>query len=640
MNNIKTMMSTNFIEYASYVIKERAIPDINDGLKPVQRRILHSLYELDDGKFNKVANVVGHTMRYHPHGDASIFSSLVVLANKELFIDKQGNFGNIYTGDEASASRYIECRLSQLAKEVLFNDDLTEYSSSYDGRNKEPVTLPLRIPGLLLMGAEGIAVGMSTKILPHNFSELLDAQIKILQDKPYAVYPDFQQGGTIDVGEYQKGNGKIKVRAVIEVRDNKTLVIKEIPYGTTTQSVINSIENATKKGKIKIATINDFTAENVEIELKVARGEDANDVLKSLYAYSDCEQSISVNLITIVNNKPKMLNVNQVLEYNTKKLVNDLKKNLEIEKGKLEKKLNDLTLEQIFIENRIYKKIEELKSYEIILSTIKKEMEKFKQMFIRPLTNDDIENLLQIKIKRISRFDIDNHRRDIDDIVRKIKEIEVNLRNLKKYTINFLTKLIEKYREIYKRRTKIEKMESISIKEVSRDDIKIYWDKKTGFFGTEVKGDYYFTGSAFDKFLIIAEDSTYKVVNVSDKVFVDIHLLYINKFDNKNFFSVIYTDLNTKISYAKKFKIDKFITNKVYRLAPSDKAKINYLSTSLNDKVMVYYEKKAKQKIKQEIFDFTKIELKSPGVRGNRVSTKTVASIKKIEKGNKNKNEE
>ena len=322
MSYVKKMMNTNFLEYASYVIKDRAITDINDGLKPVQRRILHSLYEMEDGKFNKVANVVGNTMKYHPHGDASIYSSLIVLANKDFFIEKQGNFGNIYTGDEASAARYIECRLTPLAKEVLFNKDLTEYTDSYDGRNKEPITFPSKIPNLLLMGTEGIAVGMSTRVLPHNFNELLEAQIKILNNEKYSIYPDFPQRGLIDVSEYKKGNGKVKVRAVIEIKDNKTLIIKEIPYGTTTQSIANSIEQGVKKGKIKINSINDYTSDKVEIELKTSRGENAEDVLKSLYAYSDCELSISVNLITLVENKPIQLTVNKVLEYNTKKLKN------------------------------------------------------------------------------------------------------------------------------------------------------------------------------------------------------------------------------------------------------------------------------------------------------------------------------
>ena len=617
------MLGSNFIEYASYVIKDRAIPDINDGLKPVQRRILHSLEEMDDGKFNKVANVVGNTMKYHPHGDASIYSSLVVLANKDLFIEKQGNFGNIYTGDEASAARYIECRLSPLAKEVLFNKDLTEYTDSYDGRNKEPVALPAKIPNLLLLGAEGIAVGMSTKILPHNFNELLEAQICILKNKTFNIYPDFIQGGEIDVSEYNKGNGKVKVRAVIEVKDAKTLVVKEIPYGTTIQSLINSIESGVKKGKIKINTINDYTAEKVEIELKTARGENAEDVLKSLYAYSDCEVSISINLITIVDNKPKHLNVNQVLKYNTDKLVEDLRRELQIEKDKLEQKLHDLTLEQIFIENRIYKNIEELKTYESIISTVKLAMNKFKKLFIRELKLEDIEKLLEIKIKRISRYDIDRHKKNIDDIVRNINDIKKKLSNVTKYTIEYLGNLLGKYGKLYPRRTKISKIETISLKEISRAD------KEGGFFGTDVKGDHYFIASDFDKFLVITGNCKYKIVSVDSKVFVDTNVLYINKVDVKKVFSLIYTDMNSKISYAKKFRIKQFLVNRLYHLGLTENCRIDYLSTGVNDKVKVTYVKKPKQKVNEEIFNFSTIEIKNVTARGNKVSNKTLLKAEK-----------
>lgn len=629
MGFVKNMMSTNFIEYASYVIKDRAITDIDDGLKPVQRRILHSLNEVDDGKFNKVANVVGNTMKYHPHGDASIYSSLVVLANKDLFIEKQGNFGNIYTGDEASAARYIECRLSPLAKEVLFNKDLTEYVDSYDGRNKEPVTLPSRIPNLLLTGTEGIAVGMSTKVLPHNFNELLDAQIKILKNEKYEIYPDFFQGGLIDVSEYKKGNGKVLVRAVIEIKDNKTLLIKEIPYGTTTQSIMNSIEQGVKKGKIKISSINDFTAEKVEIELKTSRGENAEDIIKSLYAYSECELSISTNLITLVNNKPVQLTVDKVLEYNTKKLVSDLKKELEIEKNKLQQKLHDLTLEQIFIENRIYKKIEELKTYEGIIKTITNEMNKFKHFFIRSLVLDDVERLLQIKIKRISRFDIDNHKKEIDDIVRAIKDIESKLKNLKKYTIGYLNNLINKYGKDYPRKTKIIKMDTISVKDIPAEEMKVFWDKSNGFFGTDVKGDHYFLAAAFEKFLVISKDSTYKIISIESKKFIDTNVIYIDKFDPKKTFSVIYTDLDSSFSYAKKFKIEKFITNKVYSIGSANKGSINYISFDPKDKITVFYKKKPRQKINEEVFDFSTLELKGVSARGNRISSKIVSKITK-----------
>lgn len=627
MSFVKNMLANNFIEYASYVIKERAIPDIKDGLKPVQRRILHSLYEVDDGKFHKVANVVGNTMKYHPHGDASIYSSLVVLASKDLFIDKQGNFGNIFTGDEASAARYIECRLSELAKEVLFNPDITEYTESYDGRNKEPVTLPAKIPVLLLMGAEGIAVGMSTKILPHNFNELLDAQIKIIKGEKFEVYPDFPQGGLIDVSEYKKGNGKVTIRAVIEVKDNKTIVIKEIPYGTTTQSLISSIENGVRKGKIKIATINDYTAEKVEIELKTARGENAEDVLNSLYAFSDCQITTTLSLITIVDNKPKVMSVNEVLIYNTKKLISDLTKELNIEKNKLLQELHDLTLEQIFIENRIYKKIEELETYEEVLKTVEDNMNKYKKLFIRPLIKDDIEKLLQIKIRRISKYDIERYRNQKDDIIKKLKLVEARLLDVNKYAIEYLKNIKDKYGKNFARKTKIIKIKPIDIKEIAQPSVKVYWDKERGFLGTDVKGEISFNVSSYEKFLVINDDFTYRVVPVTDKIFVDTNVLFLDLFDENRVFSLIYTDLANMISYAKKFQIKKFITNKIYTLSPIEKCKINFLSTDNDPIVEIKFVKKPKIKVTNMIYKFKDIEIKGVTSRGNKVSSKEIEEV-------------
>lgn len=616
------MIGSNFIEYASYVIKDRAIPDIDDGLKPVQRRILHSMDEMDDGKFNKVANVIGNTMKYHPHGDQSIGGSLVVLANKDYFIEKQGNFGNIFTGDDASAPRYIECRLSPLAKEVLFNKEITEYVDSYDGRNKEPVTLPAKVPVLLMMGTEGIAVGMTTKILPHNFGELLAAEIAILQNKDFEIYPDFPQGGIIDVTEYAKGNGKVKIRAKIEMPNDKTLLIKEIPFGTTTESLIGSIENAAKKNQIKISSINDYTAEKVEIEIKPGRGETAADIEKALYAYTDCEVTLSVSCILIMDNKPVEMTVDDVLRHNAQKLVVDLEKELNIEKHKLTERLQDMTLEQIFIENRIYKKIEELKTYEEIIATITKELNKFKKLFIRDLTIEDIERLLEIKIKRISRFDIENHRRNMDDIVRKLEEIEVNLKNVVKYTIKYIQGIQTKYAKQYPRKTQIKKFKTVTVKEIEKDiDVNVYWDKKGGFLGTDVKSDTVLTALPGEKFLVICKDATYKVVGVESKIFIDTTAMYVEKFDEKKVFCLIYTDLATNTAYSKKFKIEKFLTNKVYNLSPSGKGRIEYLSVNPKQKVVLHYVKKPKQKINEEPFSFADVEIKGYGIKGNKVCT-------------------
>ncbi|MBR3732803.1 MAG: DNA topoisomerase IV subunit A [Spirochaetales bacterium] len=620
--SIKDMIGSNFIEYASYVIKDRAIPDIDDGLKPVQRRILHSMDEMDDGKFNKVANVIGNTMKYHPHGDQSIGGSLVVLANKDYFIEKQGNFGNIFTGDDASAPRYIECRLSPLAKEVLFNKEITEYVDSYDGRNKEPVTLPAKVPVLLMMGTEGIAVGMTTKILPHNFGELLAAEIAILQNKDFEIYPDFPQGGIIDVTEYAKGNGKVKIRAKIEMPNDKTLLIKEIPFGTTTESLIGSIENAAKKNQIKISSINDYTAEKVEIEIKPGRGETAADIEKALYAYTDCEVTLSVSCILIMDNKPVEMTVDDVLRHNAQKLVVDLEKELNIEKHKLTERLQDMTLEQIFIKNRIYKKIEELKTYEEIIATITKELNKFKKLFIRDLTIEDIERLLEIKIKRISRFDIENHRRNMDDIVRKLEEIEINLKNVVKYTIKYIQGIQTKYAKQYPRKTQIKKFKTVTVKEIEKDiDVNVYWDKKGGFLGTDVKSDTVLTALPGEKFLVICKDATYKVVGIESKIFIDTTAMYVEKFDEKKVFCLIYTDLATNTAYSKKFKIEKFLTNKVYNLSPSAKGRIEYLSVNPKQKVVLHYVKKPKQKINEEPFSFADVEIKGYGIKGNKVCT-------------------
>jgi len=629
MSFVKNMISRNFIEFASYVIKDRAIPDISDGLKPAQRRIFHSLNEMDDGKFNKVANVIGNTMKYHPHGDASISSALIVLANKEYFIEKQGNFGNIYTGDEASAARYIECRLTSLAKETMFNDELTEYVDSYDGRNKEPVSLPTKIPVLLLSGTEGIAVGMSTKILSHNFNELLKAQIAILNNQEFEIYPDFFQGGIMDVSEYANGNGKVKIRALIEKPNDKTLIIKEIPYCTTTESLIESIDNASKKGKIKISSINDFTTEKVEIEIKVSRGENSTDVEKLLYAYTDCEVSVSLNCIVIKDGRPHECGVSDLLRYNTEKLVVDLKRELEIEKDKLTEKLNDLTLEMIFIENRIYKKIEEIAVYDEIISTVIKELNKHKKLFIRELKTEDVERLLEIKIRRISRFDIENHKKNMDDIVRRLDLVKERLKDVVKYAIEYIDNLIKKYGGAYRRKTKIRKIKTLSASEIVQPDVKVYWDKKTGFLGTDVKSDERFTASPIDKFLVISKDCSYKVVSIDSKTFIDTKVEYLAKYDDNVTFSLIYTDLESKISYAKKFKITKYLTNKVYNLAFCEKGRVDYLSVNPKDKVVIEYVKKPRPKNNSEIFSFSEVEIKSSSAKGVRVSTKELKKVTK-----------
>ena len=411
MPYLDTLYQNNFIEYASYVVKDRAIPHIDDGLKPVQRRILHALFEMDDGKFHKVANVVGQAMKYHPHGDAAICAALVILANKNMFIERQGNFGNIYTGDMASAARYIECRLTPLAREVLYNPELTQYLDSYDGRNEEPLVFPAKIPVLLAQGAEGIAVGMATRILPHNLVELLQAQVAYLEDKPFQLYPDFPTGGQVDVSEYDDGNGKVRVRARLDSRESKRIVIREIPYGTTTESLIASIEEAARKNKVKVSSIYDYTAEEVEIELKLARGVYAGEVIDALYAFTDCEVSISTSMMLIDADKPGIKSVTSVLQHNVDRLVDILKVELQNEARRLQDRLHAKTLEQIFIANRIYKAIEEVSDAPGIPVVVLEGLEPFAAEIGREVTREDVDALLTIPIRRISLYDLGQGRK-------------------------------------------------------------------------------------------------------------------------------------------------------------------------------------------------------------------------------------
>ncbi|MFC1827090.1 DNA topoisomerase IV subunit A, partial [Thermodesulfobacteriota bacterium] len=538
------LFDENFMEYTSYVIKERAIPDMSDGLKPVQRRILQTLSNMDDGRFQKVANVVGETMKLHPHGDASIFAALVNLANKDLLIERQGNFGNIFTGDHASAPRYIECRLTPLAKDTLFNKDLTEFEPSYDGRMQEPVTLPAKIPMLLLLGAEGIAVGMATKIMPHNFRELLRAQKKILKGQSVTLFPDFQKGGMLDVSGYNNGNGRLKCRAKIVEKNEKTIVIEEIPHSTTTSSIIDSIEKADKGGKIKIQSINDYTAEKLEIEIKLARGIYAKDTIKALYAFTDCEVAISPNLTVIKDNNPVNVSVEEVLKDNTEKLVQDLEKELQIELSRLQDKLHARTLEQIFIEERIYKKIEECKTSKAITDTLSKSLAKFESKLIKPVSQEDIERLLEIRIKRISRFDIDRQSKEIKGIKVSIKEVQKKLKDIVGFTINYLDDLLKKYGRHYPRRTTIETFAGVKARKVALSNLTVGYHRETGLLGYQVKTDcdMIVPCSEYDKILLIYRDGSYKAIKVPEKIFVDHDVYWAGKVAGKTIFNLLYRE--------------------------------------------------------------------------------------------------
>jgi topoisomerase-4 subunit A len=627
------LFDQNFIEYTSYVIKERAIPDIDDGLKPVQRRILQTLYNMDDGRFQKVANVVGDTMKLHPHGDASIFSALVNLANKGYLIDRQGNFGNIHTGDQASAARYIECRLSPLAKETLFNPDLTGYVESYDGRMQEPITLPAKIPLLMLQGAEGIAVGMATKIMPHNFCELLEAQKDILNDLPVTLYPDFVQGGMLDVSGYEDGNGRIKCRAKIVEKNDKTILIKEIPYGTTTQSLSDSIEKAAKAGKIKIMSINDYTAEEVEIEVKLARGVYAKDTIKALYAFSDCEVSISPNLTLIREGRPENIPVTEVLRYNTQKLVADLEKELHIELGRMQDKLHSRTLERIFIEERIYKQIEECKSYKAVIDTVNAAFVPFGDQLLRPVSREDIERLLEIRIKRISRYDIDKQKKEIKTINAGIKKVTTSLKDMVAYTISYLDDLLDRYGKYYPRRTEIMTFKEVKARRVALSNLTVGYSIDTGLMGYHVKSDcdIGFACSEYDRILLIMRDGAYKIINVVDKVFVGHEIIWAGKVERNTIFNLIYRDGKKGYSFVKRFKTPKFILGKEYRLFPKHKGSfIQFLQTGENVRVRVTFAPLKRAKTNSQRLYMDEVLVKGATALGKRVATRVVRQVSEL----------
>ncbi len=633
MSQLKPLMEKNFLEYASYVIVDRAIPDIRDGCKPVQRRILHTLSEVNDGKFHKVANIVGETMKLHPHGDASIYDALVVLSNKEYFIEKQGNFGNIITGHSAAAARYIECRLTPLALDTLFNKSLTEFVQSYDGRRKEPVSLPAKVPALLMMGTEGIAVGMSTKILPHNFIELLEAQIKILQKQSVKVYPDFITSGLIDVSEYEDGLGKIHVRAKIEIINDKTLIIKEIPFSTNTSSLISSIESAVQKGKVGIGTINDFTTDTVEIELKTQRGVSSKEVLPRLFAYTDCEVSISSNMVVIRNNVPAEITVTEYLNGFTLQLKKQLKLELEFELENLFDKQHWLTLEQIFIINRVYKRIENAKTEAKIKSEVHTGMKTFKSQFIREMNDDDVKRLLEIRIRRISAYDIKKHQDDIDDIIIAIKECKKKLKNLTKTTIEFVEGLIDKYRGFYSRKTVITSFNTIDKKEVAKANIKLSYDRDTGFFGSNIKSNaFQITVSEYDRILAISSKGTYRIMSPPEKILLPRRLLYCALFNQEIGLdiTIIYLDEN-RVAWGKKIHIEKYITDKVYNIFKETAKGMVYFTTKIiADKIRMHFVPAKRQKIREAVYDLNELGFSSNASRGTRLHSKSVKKISLI----------
>lgn len=638
-HHLSGMYQSWFLDYASYVILERAVPHINDGLKPVQRRILHSMKRLDDGRYNKVANIVGHTMQFHPHGDASIGDALVQLGQKDLLIDCQGNWGNILTGDSAAAPRYIEARLSKFALETVFNPKTTQWQASYDGRNREPVTLPVKFPLLLAQGVEGIAVGLSSKILPHNFNELIDASISYLKGEKFALYPDFQTGGYIDVSKYNDGErgGSVKIRAKISKQDNKTLVISEIPYGRTTSSIIESILKANDKGKIKIKKVDDNTAKNVEILVHLAPGVSSDKTIDALYAFTDCEISVSPNCCVIKDDKPHFLTVSDVLKHSTDNTLSLLQKELEIERGELEETLFFASLEKIFIEERIYKdkEFEQAASMDEAIAHVDRRLTPFKPQFIREVTRDDILKLMEIKMARILKFNTQKCEEQILQIKTDIARIQDHLAHIVDYTIQWFQMLKEKYGKRYPRLTEIRSFDTIQATKVAEANEKLYINRAEGFIGTSLKKDEFVCNcSDIDDIIIFYRSGIYKIVKVSEKMFVGKDIIYLNVFnrnDSRTIYNVIYRDGKMGTNFIKRFAIGGITRDKEYNLTKgTEGSRILYFSANTNgeaETVKVILKPKLRQKLLMFEKDFSTIAIKGRSSIGN---TLTKAEIHKV----------
>ena len=632
-----------FLDYASYVILERAVPALDDGLKPVQRRILHSMKRMDDGRYNKVANIIGHTMQFHPHGDASIGDALVQIGERDLLIDTQGNWGNILTGDGAAAPRYIEARLSKFALDVVFNPKTTEWKLSYDGRNKEPVTLPVKFPLLLSMGVEGIAVGLASKILPHNFNELIDATIDHLQGREFTIYPDFPTGGMIDVSRYNDGQrgGVVKVRAKIDKVDKKELIITEIPFGKTTSSLIESIIRANEKGKIKIKKIDDNTAANVEIVIQLMPGVSPDMTIDALYAFTDCEFSISPNTCVISGNKPSFMGVSDILKHSADKTVELLKEELEIRKKELQEEWHMSSLEKIFIEERIYRDIEECETWEAVITAIDKGLKPFKKKLLREVTREDIIQLTEIKIKRISKYDSKKANEHIKGLEIELEEVKNHLKNIIPYTVNYFKQIKKKYGKGRERKTEIRNFDTIQAAKVVANNAKMYANFKEGFIGTGLKKDEFVCDcSDIDDIIVIRKDGVYMITKVADKVFVGndiIHASVFLKNDERTIYNIVYQDGKDGGLLAKRCAITGLTRDKEYNLTRGKAgSKIMYFSANPNGEaevIKVYHRPKARLKKLEFEFDFGQLNIKGKSSMGNILTKNAVHKIALKEKG-------
>jgi len=633
-----------FLEYASYVILERAVPALEDGLKPVQRRILHSMKEMDDGRFNKVANIIGQSMQYHPHGDASIGDALVNLGQKDLLIETQGNWGDVRTGDSAAASRYIEARLSKFALEVAFNAKTTEWQLSYDGRKNEPVNLPMKFPLLLAQGADGIAVGLSTKILPHNFCELIDASIKYLRGKKFELFPDFQTGGMIDISGYNEGKrgGKVRVRAHVEELDKKTLVIRDVPYGVTTTQLMESITKANEQGKIKIKKVVDVTAKEVEIQIDLAPGISPDITIDALYAFTDCEVSISPNACVIENHKPRFMGVQELLRCSVDNTKHLLKRELEIKLGELEDKWHYTSLEKIFFEEKIYKELEQKhETWDHVIEAIDNGFAPFKKKLKRPIEREDILKLTEKPVRRIYRLDINELNQQIKGIEADIQEVNHHLANLTDYAVAYYDNLLKKFGKGRERKTEIKEFDTIQVKQVAIANTKLYINRAEGFIGTGLKKDEFLCEcSDYDDIIAFTKAGTMKVVKVSDKTFIGkdiIHAAIFEKNDERTTYNMIYLDGKSGISYAKRFNVTGVTREKEYDLTKgSEKSKVHYLTANPNgeaETLKIILSPNCTARIKELDFYFEELEIKGRSSMGNQVTKYPIKTVKLKEAG-------
>jgi topoisomerase IV subunit A len=642
-NQVSEMYQNWFLDYASYVILERAVPAALDGLKPVQRRILHALKEMDDGRFNKVANVIGQTMQYHPHGDASIADAIIHIGQKDLLLDTQGNWGDYRTGDNAAAPRYIETRLSKFALDVAFSPKITEWQLSYDGRKNEPVFLPMKFPLLLAQGAEGIAVGLSTKILPHNFIELIDAAIKYLKGKKFELFPDFQTEGMVDVTHYNDGKrgGKVRVRAHIEKVDNKSIIIKDVPYGVTVPALIDSIVKANDNGKIKIKKVTDETAANVSIEVQLAAGVTPDQTIDALYAFTNCEVSISPNICVVIENKPCFITAAELLKISVDESRNLLGKELELKLRELEDNWHYSSLEKIFIEKRIYRDIEEEETWEGVISAIDKGLKPYKKLFKREITQDDIVRLTEIKIKRISKFDAFKADEHIKAVEKQIEDTKHHLAHLTEYTISYYEDLGKKYGKGRERKTEIRIFDTIQVSEIAIANTKLYINRTEGFIGTGLKKDEFLTECAdVDQLIAFTRDGKMKVIKVAEKVFIGkdiIHAEIFKRADERTTYNMIYVDGKTGIAYAKRFNVTGVTRDKEYDLTKgAPKSKVMYFTSNPNGEselVTITLSQGCAAKIKVFEFDFADLAIKGRSSMGNQVTKYPVKGIKLKKKG-------